>query len=209
MTTDTLPATPGEYFDRYPASLWGLCAVLKPLKGIMQHIQAREGCDYETACRSLVAEHFVAVYERYVQSYDATRCSDFVRYCQIQFVYRVRRSSEYSQRKENYRRERGLPVTQTIDDIDRLEGQDSLQTPGCQLCRLIGQETERDAQNESGAVFSELRNMEALESWIVWNHGALGHSYDAIAQAQGISATTAKKIYLGAMARLRRVVGVG
>lgn len=208
MPTDTLPQTPEEFFALCP--LWELCAVLKPLTGIMQHIMNHEGCDYETACHALVAEHLVEHYARYLEGFDVLRCPDFATYVKIAFVYRVRSKSAYSQKREKLRAERGFTIdARPVETIERLEAHASLTRGDCQMERLIGREAERDAHSESSAVFSELREMESLESWLVWNHGALGHSYDACAAAQGISATTAKKIYLGAMARLRRVVGVG
>lgn len=205
----TVPQTPTEYFEYYPTGLWDLGAILKPVRKIVYALMAREGLDYTQAIHCLVADHFVTPYAKYLDRYavklEATPGLDFLSFAKSSFVYAVRRSYAYNAERQRVQADNGFSVDSRPLDIvlascDVKAGQ-SGQCPA-DLAIEGERNAERDCRN--GSLLESLKLLDSTESFVVWNHAALGHTYDDVAAALGISATTAKKIYVGVVARLRR-----
>jgi hypothetical protein len=201
------PANATEYFATYADGLWALGSVLKPVRKIVFAIMEREALDYEQAIHYLVGEYFVAPYAKYVEKYlRQGKDVDFDAWCRIEFTYRVRRGFAYSAKQYRLACERGM-VTRGIDQVEQVESHVGMQTQGDQLAAAVLAEWEADQAARSALVMATLQGLEPIESYVVWNHAALGHTYDDVASSLGISPTTAKKIYVGVTARLRREAG--
>ena len=202
-----LPATATEYLATYTDALWSLGAVLRPVRKIVFAIMEREAIDYEQAVHYLVGEYFVTPYAKYVAKYlRQGKDVAFDSWCKIEFTYRVRRGYAYGAKQYRLACERGM-VTKGIDDVGAVDSHVGMQTPGDQLGAAVLAEWEADQAARRDTVLATLQGLEPIESYVVWNHGALGHTYDDIASSLGISPTTAKKIYVGVTARLRREAG--
>jgi len=202
----TPPATPTDYFALYESGMWDLGSVLKPVRKIVFAIMEREAIDYEQAIAYLVGEYFVTPYVKYVAKYlSQGKDVAFDRWCRIEFAYRVRRGYAYTAKRHRIACTRGFGAEcRSLDDIQAIESHARLETPGDQLQFALQAEREALRGVRDSLVIETLKDLEPMESFIVWNHAALGHTYDDIAGSLGISPTTAKKIYVGVTARLRR-----
>lgn len=209
MSDDT-PETLSGFYERYPEATWRLGAVLRSIPGIVSAVQDSEGLDYEGARDWLISEHFALKYSVIRGRYDAARSPCFLSYCLSQFVFACRSAADYRRRRTEFKANRGFSMdSRNLETIERAEPHKSLSEHDCQLCRLIGQETERSAAESESRILAALQDLEPLESFVVWNHAAQGRTYDEISRAVGVSPTTIRKIYLGTIARLRRVHAPG
>lgn len=200
------PDNATQYFATYPRGLWDLGSVLKPVRRIIFALMERECLDYEQTVHYLVGDYFVAHYEKYVQKYlSQGKDVAFDAWCRIEFTYRVRRGYAYGAKQYRLACERGVAgQVRSLDTVCETEKHARLQTHGDQLVLAVQSEDEEYKALVKGKVLGMLKGLDSVESYIVWNHAALGHTYDDIAGSLGISPTTAKKIYVGVTARLRR-----
>lgn len=182
---------------------------MKPVRKIVYALMAREGLDYTQAIHCLVADHFVTPYGKYLARFAAKLLTapdtDFVGFMKSSFVFAVRRAAAYHYERQRVQADNGFSVdARPLDIVLASCDVKGGQSVGCPVELAIEGErnAERDCRN--GSLLESLKSLDSTESFVVWNHAALGRTYDDIADALGISATTAKKIYVGVVARLRR-----
>lgn len=204
-----VPPTIQDWEHTYADGIWQLGSVLKPIASIVRTYAEREGLDYTEAVRSLVAEYFVLRYDRYVAKYDASYGLSFLDFCKMQFVYSVRTMASRERRaRDRQEGKTGGIESRPLDMILETEAHSRLVVEGCQVCKAIDHE-ERQVELQRLADLAELvKSLDSVASFVVWNHTGLGKTYEELAEYLGKSRSTVKNIHVGAIATLRRVMGV-
>lgn len=205
----TVPTTIQDWERTYVDGIWQLGSVLRPVAGIVRTYAEREGLEYAEAVRSLVAEYFVLRYSKYVAKYDASYGLSFLDFCKSQFVYAVRTMASRERRaRDRQEGKTGGIDARPLDAIAMVEQHSGLSVNGCQICRSVEHE-ERQVELQRLADLAELvKSLDSVASFIVWNHTGLGKTYEELADYLGKSRSTVKNIHVGAIATLRRVMGV-
>jgi len=205
---DDMPQNLKTWIERYPEGLYALGATLKPLRAIMSRTMQAQGLDYAGAVNYLINEHFALCFEDYVETYEPERGTTALDFCRIRFCYKVRSANEYEMRVSNAREARGKGTdSRDVQTIVGVERHSALEQTDCQLSNAIAWEARKaELQALSNAVDS-LRALDSMAAYIVWQHSALGVSYDMLGQRCGMSHTRVKAIFRGAMAHLRRIAG--
>lgn len=202
-----LPQTPNEWLELHPDGFWQLGAVLRPVSGIVQSLMNREGLDYAEAVQSLIADHFVLRYETYVAKYDPTRGTDFFAYCKIRFVYLVRESHAHrAAHLRTYKHKVTSPLQ--LPQADQVEKQKTMQVIDCQACKAVALEDRQAELQTLADVCERLKDLDSVASFVLWNHTALGITYDDLGQYLGMAPKSVKQVHIGAVASMRRMLGV-
>lgn len=200
-----LPQTPNEWLAAHPEGFWQLGAVLRPVAGIVRAYAEREGIDYYEAVQSLIAEHFVLRYETYVAKYDPARGLSFLEFCKVRFCYLVREG--HAHRSAHLRTAKARTTTPgTLPAIDTDDK--ALRVVDCQACKAISLEDRQAELQTLADVCERLKDLDPTASFVLWNHTGLGITYDDLGQYLGIAPKTVKQIHIGAIAAMRRMLGV-
>lgn len=202
-----LPSTPSEWLELHPDGFWQLGAVLRPVSGIVQSLMNREGLTYAEAVQSLIADHFVLRYETYLAKYDPTRGTDFFAYCKIRFVYLVRESHAHrAAHLRTYKHKVTSPLQ--LPQADQVEKQKTMQVIDCQACKAVALEDRQAELQTLADVCERLKSLDKVASFVLWNHTGLGRTYDELGQYLGMAPKSVKQVHIGAVAAMRRMLGV-
>ena len=200
-----LPQTPSEWLESHPDGFWQLGAVLRPVSGIVRGLAERVGLDYAEAVQSLIADHFVLRYETYVAKYDATRGLSFLEFCKVRFCYLVREG--HAHRSAHLRTTKARTTTPgTLPTVDT--GDKALRVVDCQACKAVALEDRQAELQTLADVCEKLKSLDSTASFVLWNHTGLGRTYDDLGQYLGIAPKTVKQVHIGAIATMRRMLGV-
>lgn len=206
---NSVPPTVQDWERTYVDGIWQLGSVLKPIAGIVRTYAEREGLEYTEAVRSLVAEYFVLRYAKYVAKYDASYGLSFLDFCKSQFVYAVRTMASRERRaRDRQEGKTGVLDARPLDAIDMVEQHSGLSVNGCQICRSIDHEERQDELQRLADLAELVKSLDSVASFVVWNHTGLGKTYEELAGYLRKSRSTVKNIHVGAIATLRRVMGV-
>ena len=199
-----IPQNPSAFLEAYPEGLRALGATLKPLRAIMLQTMQTQGLDYTGAVSYLVNEYFVLTFSEYVSTYDSER-GTFLDYCRIRFAYRVRSANEYALRVSKARSARGRGQdSRDVETVGAVESHSALEYHDCQVCNAIAWEDRKLELQALADVVQSLKSLDSTSAYIVWQHSALGVSYDRIGEALGMSGARVKALHRGAVATLRR-----
>lgn len=200
-----LPQTPNEWLSVHPDGFWQLGAVLRPVSGIVRAYAEREGLDYAGAVQSLIADHFVLRYETYVAKYDPARGLSFLEFCKVRFCYLVREG--HAHRSAHLRTTKSRTTTPdtlpTIDTDDK-----ALRVVDCQACKAVALEDRQAELQTLADVCERLKELDSVASFVLWNHTGLGRTYDELGQYLGMAPKSVKQVHIGAVATMRRMLGV-
>lgn len=172
-----------------------------------------EGLEWHEACDYWCNECFALRYEKYLEGFERrlTKApeTEFLAYCLTAFVYAVREANKYARRRNEVKERNGFAIDgRDIGAVASVEVHKRLAMMDCQDCNAIASE-ERQAELQQLADLAEtLKTLEAQASYIVWNHVALGFTYQQIADVLGMSATKCIQIHRGALSQLRRLNGL-